>query len=141
MDVLKLALKDLILPDVISLDQKRPISDETRRRIIRQRKAAAFRQTFYCKACNQICARCGGQLTQSILQKRTPDPTVPYRFCEICAVDYKDYIAVLQGNRETGCDWHNDQWLSAWRCWIDYQGAVDSFRKSKEFRKLLNEDD
>lgn len=68
------------------------------------------------------------------------DPTVPYRFCENCAVDYKDYIAMLQGKNESGCDWHNDQWLAVWRNWIDYQGAVDSFRKSKEFRKLLNEE-
>jgi len=28
--------------------------------------------------------------------------TVPYRFCKNCAVDYKNYIAVLQGDEETG---------------------------------------
>lgn len=128
------------MSDVISLDRKRPISDENRRRIIRQRKTAALRQTFYCKECSQECQRCRASLTRPGSIPMASDPTVPYRFCENCAVDYKDYIAMLQGKNESGCDWHNDQWLAVWRNWIDYQGAVDSFRKSKEFRKLLNEE-
>ena len=35
--------------------------------------------------------------------------------------------------------WHNDLWAELWKRWIDYQSAVDSYLKSKEFKKLLVE--
>jgi hypothetical protein len=51
----------------------------------------------------------------------------------------RDYIERLQGRGDPDCYWHNDEWLDAWRKWIDYQGSVDRYVKSKEFLRLIQE--
>ena len=53
--------------------------------------------------------------------------------------EYKDYIARLQGNGNPAYYWHNDVWLDMWQKWIHYQHAIDTYLKSKEFTRLLQE--
>lgn len=50
-----------------------------------------------------------------------------------------DYIDALRGNGDASLYWHNDAWMKVWGTWIEHQGAVDSYLKSKEFEQLLNE--
>jgi hypothetical protein len=64
---------------------------------------------------------------------------VPYRFCASCSEEYIDYIERLKGGGDSECYWRNDEWLESWRRWIDYQGALDRFIRSKEFSRLLKE--
>ncbi|MFC1859670.1 hypothetical protein ACFL9U_16825, partial [Thermodesulfobacteriota bacterium] len=63
-----------------------------------------------------------------------------YDICiKSCLEEYADYIERLQGGGELESYWHNDAWLDLWRKWIDYQGAIDRYLKSKEFVQLLDE--
>ena len=71
--------------------------------------------------------------------EKTERPKLPYKFCEACEDEYLDYIERLQGRGDPDCYWHNDAWLDSWRKWIDYQGSVDHYVKSKEFLRLLQE--
>ena len=50
-----------------------------------------------------------------------------------------EYIERLKGRGDAECFWHNSEWLDLWHRWIEYQGALDRYMKSKEFVKLLNE--
>jgi hypothetical protein len=64
---------------------------------------------------------------------------IPYHFCDSCAEDYLDYISCLQSKGDPQMYWHNHEWLKVWRTWIDYQGAIDQYKNSKEFRRLIEE--
>jgi hypothetical protein len=44
-----------------------------------------------------------------------------------------------QGKERRRLYWHNDAWMKVWSTWIEHQGAVDSYLKSKEFERLLDE--
>jgi hypothetical protein len=59
--------------------------------------------------------------------------------CQSCHEEYEDYINLLKGKKIVDDYWHNDLWAELWKRWIDYQSAVDSYLKSKEFKKLLVE--
>jgi hypothetical protein len=50
-----------------------------------------------------------------------------------------DYIEALKGVKDSDNYWHNDTWMKVWATWIAHQGAIDSYLKSKEFERLLDE--
>jgi hypothetical protein len=64
---------------------------------------------------------------------------VPYSFCDSCSEEYIEYIDTLKGKKDEALYWHNDAWMKVWATWIEHQGAVDSYLKSKEFERLLDE--
>jgi hypothetical protein len=126
------------LADIISLDNKLETSREKKASLRRRQKAVAVRRVVQCTSCSFKCEKCGTQI-----EPRT-GPTegrlkLPYQFCEACEDEYLDYIERLQGRGDADCYWHNDAWLDSWRKWIDYQGSVDRYVKSKEFLRLLQE--
>ena len=129
------------MADVISIDQKRKMVQDQDAVRMQRRKVYAVRQAMQCSQCHLKCEKCGVQI------ERRPDnplqePTrlrVPYRFCGFCAQDYVDYIERLQGRGDPNCYWQNDAWRDAWARWISYQGALDTFVKSREFSRLMAE--
>jgi len=72
-------------------------------------------------------------------QNHKENPRIPYNFCDSCAEEYMEYIDQLQGKRNDGDYWYNHAWLKVWQTWIEYQGAIDQYLRSKEFRRLLDE--
>ncbi len=124
--------------NVISLDKKIRITDKKKEAIERKRKIMAVRKVFQCAHCAVKCEKCG---TQIHLDKSADknDLRVPYNLCISCAVEYRDYIETLKGNAKSSDYWHNDAWLRVWSTWIAYKGATDSYMRSKEFERLLNE--
>lgn len=129
------------LGKIISFDDKAVSSREKKAKISRSRKIKAVRQVFQCSNCAFKCEKCGTQIdpvdSDDALQKR--DLRVPYSFCDACSEEYIDYIERLKGQGDEECYWHNDAWIDAWRNWIDYQGSLDVYLKSKEFQLLLQE--
>ena len=66
-------------------------------------------------------------------------PKLPYRFCEGCLEEYLDYINRLKGIDNPDFYWHNPAWMEGWNLWINYQGAMDRYLKSPEFKRLIKE--
>ena len=126
---------------IISFDDKVVSSLEKKAKISRSRKIKAVRQVFQCSNCAFKCEKCGTQIdpVDSDDQRQQRNLRVPYSFCEACTEEYIDYIERLKGQGDEQCYWHNDAWIDAWRKWIDYQGSLDSYLKSKEFQQLLQE--
>lgn len=125
---------------IISLDDKISLSREKQAEIIRRRKIAAVRQVFQCSSCAFKCEKCGTQIGREEAEfRQNRKLRVPYNFCDACAEEYIDYIDRLRGEGDEDSYWHNDAWLDAWKKWIDYQGSVDVYLKSKEFLQLLQE--
>lgn len=123
---------------IISLDDKLKLSAEQRAAVLRRQKVMAVRKVFQCARCPSKCERCGAPLGMDS-REQDDHPKTPYHFCLSCAEEYTDYIQRLQGKGDPEAYWHNHDWLKAWHAWIEYQGAVDTYLRSKEFRRLLDE--
>ncbi len=126
------------MADIISLDDKLETSREKKASLRRRQKAVAVRRVVQCTSCSFKCEKCGTQIEPQTgpVEGR---PKLPYQFCEACEDEYVDYIERLQDRGDPDCYWHNDAWIDSWRKWIDYQGSVDRYVKSKEFLMLLQE--
>jgi len=133
--------KGAFMAEIIAIDKKRKIKDQEQSGMIRMHKIMAVRKVFHCTHCASKCEKCGSQLgTAPVNELKTQQNTpTPYNFCESCSEEYRDYIARLQGNGNPAYYWHNDAWLDIWQKWIHYQHAIDTFLKSKEFTRLLQE--
>ncbi len=129
------------LADIIPLDDKIELARGKKAALELQQKAAAVRRVVQCTGCTLKCEKCGTQVEPAPggIENRCPHSRVPYRFCDACGEEYLDYIERLQGRGDPDCYWHNDEWLDSWRKWIDYQGSVDRYVKSKEFIRLIQE--
>lgn len=128
------------MAEIISIENRIKLSGEQKATLIRKQKILAVRKVFQCTHCSLKCEKCGTQIDASLSEQNRVDPhRVLYRFCESCAEEYVDYINRLKGEGDPDCYWHNEPWLDIWKTWIDYQGAIDRYLKSKEFTHLLNE--
>ena len=123
---------------IISLDDKLKLSAEQREVLARKRKLMAVRKVFQCTHCTSTCERCGASLGPEN-QNHKNNPRIPYNFCDSCSEEYMEYIDQLQGKRNADDYWYNHAWLKVWQTWIEYQGAIDQYLRSKEFRRLLDE--
>jgi hypothetical protein len=129
------------MADVISIDKRRQLAEREKREIIRKRKVLAVRKIFQCARCAFKCDKCGTQISHAQLKKagQLSKSGIPYRFCESCVEEYRDYISRAKDGGDPDYYWHNDAWVDEWRLWIDHQKAVDRYLKSREFNRLLNE--
>ena len=125
------------MADIISIDNKLALAKEQKAALIRKRKIKAVQKVFQCTQCAYKCEKCGTQLERA--EQERENIRVPYRLCESCSEEYIDYIERHKGAGDTDCYWRNKSWMDLWKSWIDYQSAIDSYMKSKEFLQLLQE--
>lgn len=123
---------------VISLDEKLKLTAAQQAAALQRQKLRAVRQLFQCTQCASKCERCGVAFSTDPVE-REDDPKIPYHFCASCTDEYLDYIRCLQGKGDSEAYWHNHQWLKVWQTWIEYQGAIDQYLRTKEFRRLMDE--
>ena len=128
------------MADIISIDKKLAFVKIKKEAVIRRRKIQSVRKTLQCTQCAFKCERCGIQIDpDSHNEARQDQPIIPYRFCGSCREEYIDYIQCLKGHDDPKAYWHNEAWMDLWRCWINYQSALDGYLKSKEFLTLMDE--
>lgn len=126
------------MANIISLKAKRKYSRKKQDAIARKRKLLAVRKIFRCTHCAAKCEKCSVQVSAEN-QPDVPAFRIPYTFCDSCAEEYVEYIEVLKGSGDHLLYWHNEAWMKVWATWIEHQGAVDSYLKSKEFKQLMDE--
>ena len=129
------------MADVISLDDKLELAKDKKAELIRRRKVLAVQKVLQCTQCVFKCEKCGIQISHNYQaeEKDKKNLKVPYRLCDSCSEEYIDYINQHKGKGDPDTYWHNESWLDLWKKWIDYQGAIDRYLKSKEFLQLLQE--
>jgi hypothetical protein len=128
------------MADIISLNVKLQDVKEKKEALTRKRKLAAIRSVFQDVRRTFRCEKCYRQVESDPPQDdELRNMRVPYRFCGSCTDEYIDYIERLKGKGDPDCYWHNDAWLDLWHNWIDYQGSLDYYLKTKEFKQLLQE--
>lgn len=99
------------------------------------KKIISVRKILQCTMCTLKCAKCGMQVDMSDTHLRK----LPFRLCEDCQEEYKEYQARLDGGKVGPFYWRNKEWMAIWKAWIDYQESLRQYRESKEFIILLNE--
>ncbi len=129
------------MADIISLNEKLHQQKNKQGSIIKKRKILAVQKVFRCIRCAFKCEKCGtniefGKKPQPVT---TDTVKVPYHFCDSCREEYIDYIHLLKGEKNPENYWHNNSWAELWKRWIDYQGSLDNYLKSNEFKQLLLE--
>ena len=128
------------MADIISIDKKLALVKTKKDAVIRRRKIQSVHKTLQCTQCAFKCERCGIQIDPGSQKEEKQDqPIIPYRFCTSCRDEYIDYIQCLKGRGDREAYWHNEAWIDLWRCWINYQSALDGYLKSKEFLQLMSE--
>jgi hypothetical protein len=130
-----------IMADIIHFDDKLQDSQDKKTAHNKKRKLLAVQKVFQCTHCAFKCEKCGTQIDPDERSTVTPKSKIkiPYRFCESCSEEYEDYNERLQGRGDPDRYWHNEAWIETWRSWIDYQGVIDRYLRSKEFVQLLQE--
>jgi hypothetical protein len=127
--------------NIISLNSKIQLAKEKKAVIIRKRKIQTVQKIFQCTQCAFKCEKCGTQISMDRhdIEEDDNSQKTSYRFCGSCSEEYIDYIKRTNGEGNPDCYWHNEAWIKVWKTWIDYQGSIDRYLKSKEFIQLLNE--
>jgi hypothetical protein len=139
----KIFTEGVFVANIIPIDGKLNLLKNRKDALIRQRKIKAVQNVFRCVRCAFKCEKCGVNLDQGHEPaNQTANGeifNIPYHFCNNCREEYQDYLKYLRGEIDPENYWHSNNWAELWNKWIVYQGALDSYLKSKEFKSLLGE--
>jgi len=121
--------------DVIDLDTKRKQAADQDDDHQLQRKMWVLRRVLQCSRCAAKCARCGAQT----MEAGDTRPEVPYSLCPGCLEEYDIFMRRKRGETQAGDYWHNDEWMQVWETWLQHQVAIERYRNSPEFIKLMHD--
>ena len=124
------------MADIIELEKRRQLQQSEKADALHEEKIDVLMKILQCARCQLKCSRCGTQIEESGKIKHSP---LPYPLCSGCGEEYEIYLELSRGELKTGRYWHNKAWLKVWHTWLQHQTALDHYRNSKEFIKLLQE--
>jgi len=122
--------------DIIELEKRRQQQQSEKTNGLTEEKLEVLKKVLQCARCQLKCSRCGTQIEQPEETQHSP---LPYPLCSGCGDEYKVYLELTQGASGGKSYWHNQEWIEIWRTWLQHQKALDHYRNSKEFIKLLHE--
>jgi Pyruvate/2-oxoacid:ferredoxin oxidoreductase delta subunit len=122
--------------DIIELEKRRQRQQREKTNGLNEEKLEVLKKVLQCTRCQLKCARCGSQIMEV---EDTKHSSLPYPLCAGCGEEYKVYLELAAGKSGGGRYWHNQEWMEIWRTWLQHQKALDQYRDSKEFIKLLHE--
>ncbi|UCG13278.1 MAG: hypothetical protein JSU72_01950 [Deltaproteobacteria bacterium] len=124
------------MADIIELQKRRQRQECEKAEALRDEKIDLLKKIFQCTRCQLRCSRCGTQIQEA--EDRT-QAKLPYPLCTGCREEYDIYLKQRRGDITEGHYWHNEEWMKVWGTWLEHQRALDHYRNSKEFIKLLHE--
>jgi hypothetical protein len=115
-------------------DKKRKLQAETHRG-----KMETLQRIVQCSSCHFKCAMCGYHLTTGDSPHAPPSSPSNFYLCESCRAEFKEYMEMKSGKKESAAFWHNRQLVKLWSAWFDFQQAIKEFKDSVEFEQLIEE--
>lgn len=124
------------MAEIIELEKRRQQQENDKADVLRDEKIDVLKKVLQCARCQLKCSRCGTQIEESGENKQSK---LPYPLCSGCGEEYEVYVKLRRGHLTAGRYWHNEEWMEVWQTWLKHQQALDQYRSSKEFVKLLHE--
>ena len=124
------------MADIIELENRRQQQQSKKADALHEEKIDVLKRILQCARCQLRCSRCGTQIEETDSEQHSP---LPYPLCCGCREEYEVYLKLRRGEQDAGRYWHNKAWLEVWHTWLKHQNALDHYRNSKEFVKLLHE--
>ncbi len=124
------------MADIIELEKRRQQQQSEKTNGLTEEKLEVLKKVLQCARCQLKCSRCGTQIEEPEDRQHSP---LPYPLCSGCSDEYKVYLELTKGAAGGKSYWHNQEWIEIWRTWLQHQKALDHYRNSKEFIKLLHE--
>jgi len=88
-----------------------------------------------CGFCPRRCAYCG----LAVKEPMAAAGDSPYPFCPSCLEEYRAYRRREQDAAGQEAYWHNEQWFLMWQAWLRHMQAVEAFRRTPVFFRLMQE--
>ncbi|MBA4395721.1 MAG: hypothetical protein C0407_19380, partial [Desulfobacca sp.] len=66
---------------------------------------------------------------------------LPLKLCQACGEEYRLYQQISSSATPVEGQeyYHNQDWVSVWKTWLEYQVHLQRYRNSKEFLRLVGE--
>jgi len=122
--------------EIIELERRRQLSKADEEEKLREEKIQILRRIIHCSRCSLKCARCGTHIEDG---ERANQSETPFPLCVGCQEEYEAYLTRKGGEPSGARYWQNEAWMDVWRTWLRHQRAIDSYRSSSEFIRLLQE--
>jgi hypothetical protein len=125
------------MAEIIDLQKKQ--TEDRRRKAFERRsnKMTQILKTFQCSRCAMKCMKCGSQMETAYSPKK--DLSTPYKFCDSCGEEYREFLRRLHGRGDPEEYWYNQEWMGVWKAWMHYQDSLGRYEISEGFRRLLKE--
>lgn len=125
------------MAEIIDIEKRLKHEKKKKEEIERIKKVSLIRKFIECTQCMLKCAKCGAQM--DLPEAINRDISIPYRFCLNCQEEYEEYIKRQLGQGDPSYYWYNKEWMNIWQCWIKYQKALQGYKESGEFKRLLRQ--
>ena len=124
------------MADILEFSKKAENLKSERDDSMRQLMIESLRKIFQCTRCVVRCSKCGIQIDSHEYARFA----VPFSFCKSCRQEYEEYRTRTSENRaDSEFYWRNSAWMRVWETWLEHQKALDLYRQSKEFLRLIDE--
>ena len=124
------------MAEIIELERRRQLSKADEEEKLREEKIQILRRIIHCSRCSLKCARCGTHIEEG---ERPKQSEAPFPLCLGCQEEYEAYLTRKRGEPPGTRYWQNEAWMDVWRTWLRHQRAIDGYRSSSEFIRLLQE--
>lgn len=104
-----------------------------------RRKLETLQRTIHCSLCSSKCAMCGHHSSTGEMYCPSETAATEINLCESCREEFDAFLSQVGGKEGRRMFWHNKEWVQLWSAWLDYREAILSFRRSYEFRRLIQE--
>jgi hypothetical protein len=125
-----------MVAEIIELERRRQLSKADEEEKLREEKIQILRRIIHCSRCSLKCARCGTHIEEG---ERAHQTETPFPLCVGCHEEYEAYLTRKGGDASEARYWQNEAWMDVWRTWLRHQRAIDRYRSSSEFIRLLQE--
>jgi hypothetical protein len=112
----------------------------------KKEKAKAYRRQIetihrivQCTCCNFRCAMCGQHIPEEETGSAFEIHSSGTTLCGGCRAEFESYLGVNQDKDEAEVFWRNEEWVRLWSTWWEFQQAISQFRRSPEYKQLVEE--
>lgn len=121
------------------LNITRRLEDKKRKEQIasERQKLETMQRIVQCASCHFKCAMCGYHLKASEDPSAPDGPSRGFILCETCEAEFQDFLKMAPDKGGGDLFWHNKEWQHLWSAWVDYQKAIEAFKRSPEFHWMI----